>query len=998
MFIMMKKTFFLLLLLILIPVLNAKWIDIESNRGQELFDHSSSGKEYTEVNFSLNGYNIETISENEIDYQKISYWKEGNSLEIGKPDLPKFTKLISIPNEGTVSFEIINTEEEIVRNITIYPTQELQSESNEKPFKFVIDADYYDNGSIFPTNIVEIGEPVIMRDQRVVSISINPFQYDARDNTLRIVTNVDMAVNTTGRGGINPKTHDKKISRFFEPLYRSSILNYDSIIERDVEYQDASYLFIYPNNASLLTNLEYLTDWKHQKGFNVTLASTADTGTSTTSIKNYIQDAYDTWEDPPEFVCLVGDAGGSYNIPTFTETWSWYNGEGDHPYAQLEGNDVLEDVFLGRISISSIPDLQTYVAKVLGYEKEPYMDETDWYDSSVMIGDPSHSGPSTIFTNQTIVEMMQQHAPNIVATEVYSGSYSSLMTSNLNSGVSYLNYRGYIGMSGFDNTNINNLSNSRKLPFAVILTCATGSFASGESRSEAFIRAGSAGNPTGAIASIGTATSGTHTNFNNCMDAGLYYGIFADGIYNPGGAVNRGKLALYEHYPQNPENYVDIFSHWNTLMGDPGVELWTGIPQELIADYETQISLGTTYLEVTVTDNSGTPLENAWVTALMGDDDIFTTGHTDENGNVVLQIDASMEGTADLTVTKHNYIPHLGGFDVGEVDRFVNVLDVIIDDSAGNNDSMINPGEDIGLQVSLKNYGSQTANSVTATITTDNAFVTITDDAEDFGSIASGSSTYCTDDFDISITEDVLGGTEIRLDIAIEDNAGNSWNDIIFLVIEGANLDAADYTIEDANGYLDPGEIVTMNVTLQNNGLVTANAVYGELISPDNRVTVLDGDGYFGVIAGEGGQSSNTSDTFEVTAGAQLITGTQIMMELHLYNADGYDSTVHFLLGIGEVSITDPVGPDAYGYFCYDDEDIDYISVPTYEWIEINSIGTNLNLNDPGDTGDIVTYNNLPITFRMYGEEYDSMTVCSNGWIAPGGSTQASFMNSPIPG
>jgi len=378
---MIKKTFFLLLPLIFISVLNAKWIDIESNRGQELFDHSSSGKEHTEINFSLNGYDIETIREDDTDYQKVSYWKEGNSLEVGKPDFPKFTKLISIPNEGTVSFEIIYTKDEIIDNIEVYPTQELQSESNEKPFKFVIDEDYYKNGTVFPANIVEVGEPVIMRDQRVVSVSINPFQYDAQGNTLRIVTNVDIVVNTTGRGGINPKTHDKKISRFFEPLYRSAILNYDSVTERDVEYQDASYLFIYPNDATLLSNLEYLTDWKHQKGFKVTLASTADTGTSTTSIKNYIQDAYDTWEDPPEFVCLVGDATGTYTIPTFFENFTYYNGEGDHPYAQLEGNDILEDVFLGRISISSIADLQTYVAKVLYYEKEPYLDETDWYEA-----------------------------------------------------------------------------------------------------------------------------------------------------------------------------------------------------------------------------------------------------------------------------------------------------------------------------------------------------------------------------------------------------------------------------------------------------------------------------------------------------------------------------------------------------------------------------------------------------------------------------------------
>ena len=57
-----------------------------------------------------------------------------------------------------------------------------------------------------------------------------------------------------------------------------------------------------------------------------------------------------------------------------------------------------------------------------------------------------------------------------------------------------------------------------------------------------------------------------------------------------------------------------------------------------------------------------------------------------------------------------------------------------------------------------------------------------------------------------------------------------------------------------------------MNVTLQNNGLVNANAVYGELISPDSRITVSDADGYFGTVTGEGGQGSNTSDTFEVTA------------------------------------------------------------------------------------------------------------------------------------
>ncbi len=1000
---MIKKTLFLIFLLISISAVNAEWTDIEENLGQELFDHSSSGKEYTEISFSLNGYNIETIRENEIDYQKISYWKEGNSLEVGKPDLPKFTKLISIPNEGSVSFEIIYTEEEIIENIDIYPTQELQSESSEKPFKFVIDEDYYNNGTAFPVNIVEVGEPLIMRDQRVVSVSINPFQYDAQSKSLRIVTNVDIVVNASNRGGINPKIHDKKTSRFFEPLYRSSILNYDSVTERNGEYQDPSYLFIYPNDATLLTNLEYLTDWKHQKGFNVALASTADTGTTTTSIKNYIQNAYDTWEDPPEFVCLVGDVSGTYSIPTYYENYTWYNGEGDHPYAQLEGNDVLEDVFLGRISISSIADLQTYVAKVLLYEKEPYLDETDWYDKSLMVGDPSSSGPSTIFTNQSIVEMMQQHAPNIVATEVYSGNYSSLMTSNLNSGVSYFNYRGYIGMSGFSVSSINN---GLKLPFAVILTCSTGSFASGTSPSEAFIRAGSAGSQKGAIASIGTATSGTHTNFNNCVDAGIYYGVFADGIYNPGGAVNRGKLALYEHYPQNPGNYVDIFSHWNTLMGDPGVELWTGIPQPLIVDYETEISPGTTYLEVTVTNDSGVPLDDAWVTALMGDDEIFVTGYTDENGYIALEINANIEGAANLTVTKHNYIPHLGEVEIINQNLAILIEDINIDDdnsgtSSGNNDGLINPGEEIELSIGLKNYGSQTANSISATISSNNSYITITDNTEDYGTILSGNTVFSSDDFDISVDDDVLGGTLIQLDVLIEDGSGNQWTDVLFLIVEGINLYANDYTVYNGgNGILDPGEEVDIAVTLFNTGSVTANGIEGILRCSNSGISISDSIGTFESIL-PNDEGDNNSDRFVVNANYQIIPGSQITFTLELTNPEGFNNTISFIIEVGVVTSEDPLGPDEYGYYCYDSDDINYDSAPVYNWIEIDPTyggsGTSLNLYDNGDTGDTEDVS-LPFSFNFYGIPYNMISVCSNGWIAPGGSSQASFMNSPIPG
>jgi uncharacterized cupredoxin-like copper-binding protein len=1002
----MKKILVFFLFMIITAFLFADWVDISKNSNRELFNHVSYRIGSTEVNFALDGYEVETIDVEGVEYKKISYWNEGEFVEIGKPALPRFSRLIAIPDAGNVEFDIIYTEEEIISNVNIFPHQNLQSESQPADNEFVIDEAFYTNGEVFPGRVVEIGEPAIMRDFRIVNVTINPFQYDPRSKELRIITNVDIIVNTSGTTGKNIKQTNRKLSRFFEPIYQSAILNYESVNTREDGFQQPCYLFIYPDDSTIETNLEYLTDWKHQKGFEVHTASTAQTGTTNTSIKAYIQDAYNTWENPPEFVCLVGDVGGTYNIPTFYITY--YSAEGDHPYSQLEGGDILADVILGRISISSIADLQTYVAKVLLYEKEPFMDETDWYNSSLMVGDPTYSGPSTIFTNQSIVEMMQQYAPNIVATEIYSGSYSSLMTSNLNSGVSYFNYRGYLNMSGFYNSNITGLFNYRKLPFAVFLTCSTGNFASETCRSETFIRAGSAGNPIGAIAAIGTATTGTHTNFNNCIDAGIYYGIFADGIYNPGGAVNRGKLALYEHYPQNPGGHVDNFSHMNTLIGDPGVELWTGIPQDLLVDYETQISYGTNYLEVTVENVFGVPLSDAWVTILKDEDVIFSTGYTDSNGKIFLSLEligiGSELGTVNLTVTKHDFKPHIGSFDIANSDVFVNIDDFQIDDdnsgtSLGNGNGTINPGEDIELNIKLKNYGNLlTANSVTATMSTYSDFIIITDDTEDYGNIAPGSSIYSPDDFDFSVLPNVLDGMEIELDILIEDASSNEWNDKLYLIVEGANLYVNDYSVIDGNNsILDPGETAQLEITIENIGSVGTNEIYGTLISTDNRITIIDSIGYFGNISA-GGQAINSTNRFELTANAQVIPGSQFILELHLYNVDGYDDMVSFILEVGEVTVTDPLGPDSYGYYCYDDGDISYFNVPTYDWIEINGIGTNLNLSDPGDDGDAETINSLPITFRIYGEEHDSATVCSNGWIAPGGSTQASFMNSPIPG
>ena len=998
----MKKITLILTLILFTMMLTAEWINIPENSKKNIFEHVRGENEAIEISFALNGFEMEEISEREEIFQKISYFNEGEFLEIGKPDLPRFTRLVAIPNEGTVSIDIISSDYDVLTDMNIYPRQELLSESQPNRNEFVIDDDYYANGDIFPGTIAEIGTPAIMRDYRVVTVTVNPFQYDPKTQELKLYKNINIVVNCTGKGGENPKFMTQKKSRSFEQLYSSTIINHESLITRDDEYQDPSYLFIYTTSTSVETYLDLLVDWKHQKGFEVT-ATDFSSGTSSSTIKSYIQTAYDTWENPPEFVCLVGDAGGSFNIPT----WPYYAGEGDQNYARLDGGDILADVFIGRLSFNYIDELATIVYKILNYEKEPYMTDTDWYNKALLVGDPSSSGQSCIITKKNVKEMIDRNETGFTYDEIYYGSCASEMNSSMNDGVLYFNYRGYLGMSGWGTDDISSLTNGYMLPVSVFPTCGSGDFeGTSDCRSEAMLKAGSVAVPKGGIAAIGTATMYTHTCFNNCVDAGIFYGIFQDQIYHMGGALNRGKLNLYLNYPQNPNDEVNNFSYWNNLMGDPGMEIWTNLPEDLIVTYDSTIPLGSNFIEVTVENSSRTPLEGAWVTALMGDDEIFSTGYTDSNGQIFLQFDGDTEGTVTLTVTNHNYIPHLGSFDIGQENKFLSVFETNIDDdnfgtSSGNSDGNINPGEDIELGVSLKNYGTSSTYSIGATISSDDSFIAITDNSETYPNIGAGSSSYSTDDFDFSLDADVLGGTEIDIDIVITEGVGNVWNDKIYLTVDGANLSYDSYTVVDGgNGILDPGETSDLTITLENIGSVSSSSVYGTLSSSDSQITVPDHAGYFGTI-GSGSSATNNSNKFEVSASSNIAPGTQFTLDLQLYNASGYDNTVQFIFEVGDVSVTDPLGPDTYGYYCYDDGDITYTPTPIYDWEEIDpnygGSGTVITMSDVGNTGDIETIS-LPFNFPFYGENYSTITVCSNGWIAPGSTEQYSFMNWHIPG
>lgn len=991
------KRFFAVITVVLFINLSAVWIDLDSDA--ELFSASQITQNSTEISFNLNGYKIDEIVEDNISFQKIIYSNEGELLEEGKPSLPQFTRLIAIPDEGTVTFDFDIRSEIYLNDIVPYPAQPLQSESNREILDFVMDNSFYSYGETYPIQTVQIGEPAIMRDIRLVSVTINPFQYDPQNQVMRIVKSVDINVTTSGFGGVNPKRLHHKISRSFLPLYKSSVLNFSDFITDEI-YQRPSYLFIVPNDNNILNTLQTLVDWKKQKGFEVTVANTSVAGTTFYQIKSYIQNAYNTWENPPEFICLVGDAEVAYlNIPTDYMD----GGPGDHGYVRLDGTDVLADAYIGRLSISSNTDLQTIISKILNYEKIPFMQNIDWYQKAFLLGDPGTSGQSVLDTKRAVAHMIETTHPHYNITENYSGNWVSSIANNFNNGISYFNYRGFGTVSGFQTYHIDQFTNGKMLPFCVLLTCNTGDFTgSYDSYNERFLKAGTTTNPKGGIGAISTATGQTHTTFNNCMDAGIYYGIFIDGLYHMGGALNRGKLNLFQNYPSNPSNCVFRFSYWNNLMGDPGLALWTNIPEDMIADFNSSVPLGAQHMPIHVTDTEGNPLQDVWITALMDNDLIFATGYTDENGNLNLEFDANVVGTVNLTMTKHNFKPVLETFSIGQSTRFVRIENHQIDDdnlgaSIGNGDGNINPGETIELTLGLKNYGTSAANNVNATLSSNSNLINVISNQSSYGSIASNAIVQNTNPFVFELSPSAMGNLSFELLVSISDNSGNLWEDYLILSVSGANLYPSSYQVmNDPNGILDPGETADIKVTLDNIGATGANNISGTLICSNSFITVIDESGFFGTV-NAGGSATNATDLFTITADSRIVNGTSIPFELHLSNPDGYNSVVPIIITVGTLSVTDPVGPCEYGYYIYDDSDVGYLDCPVYDWIEISGTGTQLPMYDSGDMGDLETIN-LPITFRFYGDIYDQLTVCSNGFLVPGTTQIASYMNWLLPG
>ncbi len=921
----------------------------------------------------------------------------------GQPALPAMTRFVALPSRAGAQLRVLSMEEEILPGFRLLPMQP------DEGTTFAQDAAAYQKDAFLGGEPVAVGAPLLMRGLRVVPVTFRPVQYNPHRGELRVLRRVELAIDFAGEDLRNlSRRASLPASAGFDPLHCSSVINYDAVrATRETPAADhlGTWLIISRDNSTVLSYLEPLVAWRQRMGYNVVQVTTNQTGTSPSSIKNYIQNAYDTWDDPPAYIVIVGDASGTFPIDTFVEDNSGYDGRGDHPYVQLDGDDDLPDAFIGRLSARYTTELRLITHKIVSYETAPYIDGPDWFSRACLIGDiQSVSGITCMHVQQWLKERLVDLGYTAIDT-IWNIPYVLQIEHSVDRGVSYLGYRGYYGMSGWDIGDISATRNGRgMMPFAVNLTCDTGTWYSGTARSEAWLLAGSYPDSlSGGIGSIGTATPGTATRYNNCFYGGTAYGLFWDDHYQIGAAHARGKVEMVLNYGTTHPLTTNTYCHWNTLIGDPATEIWTAWPRTLVVDHPLVLPTGANRTAVTVEDDAGFPIAGAWV-HLFQEGTISTGAETDALGEVVLPVPSGAAGTVAITVTGHNLYPYQGDIQIQQLTRFVGMSAYTIDDGAiypgnGNGSGALNPGEQIGIEVELHNTGLVPAYDVSLTMTSDDPYAGIISAGPvSYGTIYAGATgTPSSGDLVLRIPKSTPDGHELVFDLAVSDQSG-TWQSRLALTVLAPSLIYEDHVLTGCDEVFDPGESAELTVSLRNVGAITAPGPISAYLSSDNYwIQVIDPDGTYDDSIAKNDDATNSSDPFEIVAPADAIPGQLIPLRLALTCADGSQDTAQVFVTLGTKATSDPTGPDAYGYFAYDHTDVAYPEAPVYDWIDITGTGSEVGLTDYGYDDDDSKVVDLPFVFTFYGEDFDRATICSNGWMAMGSTYLINYRNWYMP-
>ena len=659
---------------------------------------------------SLENYRFTTIFDQGKTYDRIDILSSGQTSDYGKAELPTISYYIAVPQGAAVTLSYESSEPNIIQDYEIYPAQypRPEGEGFDEP-AFVKNETFYALDDDYPQTVVDISPIMMMRDCRMVLITIYPMTYNPATKTVKVYD--DITIHVGFSGGTREFIREQYRSVYFQPLFDAFLLNNNCLERPSVHTPEAGKQST--DRADLLIvvyddfydEILPLAEWRHLSGIETKVVKWSEIGTTAADLRNYIGNAYSTWELPPSFLLIVGDADHIpvnylfnhpyHGTPTGTDLW----------YAAIGTTDYLPEIHTARISVDDASQLTSVVNKILDYSKTPYMEE-NWFDD-ILLAAKQESGRYFVYGSERVYNFLTPLG--YTCNRQYQGTTPPGSTQGvidaINAGVLIANHRdhgaaqndgySYTGWSApqFDTTHIqNSISNGRKYPVMYSLNCDSGWFdgetdsepGNYESIGEIGLRVADRG-----FVAVLASTRVSYSGYNDEFCVGLYDAMWStfDPNYPNGGSANPypsevfgvaqvmnfGKLWMYDKYivpggcspyPWSPDPTASraTFEEFH-MHGDPSMEVWTAFPQTLTVTHENSVPFQPSTLDVTVTTPAKTPIAGALV-CVSQQNGLYAKNITDETGIAHLSIEPQNGENITIVVTTHNYLPYTGTISV----------------------------------------------------------------------------------------------------------------------------------------------------------------------------------------------------------------------------------------------------------------------------------------------------------------------------------------------
>nr|CAI78577.1 hypothetical protein [uncultured Aminicenantes bacterium] len=323
---------------------------------------------------------------------------------------------------------------------------------------------------------------------------------------------------------------------------------------------------------------EYIA-WKKSRGLDVELDVRA-AGQGAEAVKKRIQEKFA--RGGLAYIILVGDID---DVPSLMlpDRGSGRGYPSDPSYTLLDGDDLIGDALISRLSANTPAELEIQVNKIIKYEKGDF-ENLDWIRRAVVASMDGFDGVD----HAAKLEKNLKARPDLFDDVIKIMESDSDVTRKIREaietkGVNFIAHHGHGSTTAFASLPFSREDAARlknyETGFPIIhgAACSTGSFwiEDGDCLAEAFMKAGTVDQPAGAIAFLGGDTS---------MDPGACIAAqknvfmtfyFDESVKTIGELFYKGTLAAMKNLSK--DRAERLFRRWH-LFGDCSTLLWRKIP------------------------------------------------------------------------------------------------------------------------------------------------------------------------------------------------------------------------------------------------------------------------------------------------------------------------------------------------------------------------------------------------------------------------------------